>query len=256
MTSRPHALYRFFDAAGDLLYVGITLDPGSRWKQHRDDKAWWHEVARVELENHPSREAVLAAEKAAIITEQPRYNIVHNRGRRLVPVSAVPPAVPDTYDSTANLWTFRSRYGYRRTTDLSLAWEVNGTPMTDDYVPEEISASTLMNRWLGRYGKADPSIFWLVLPVAEAAPFQPRWLDLGDFLSYYTWPINQYTGERLNWNRLPVAEPNWTDAGDKGGFFHEVTGWKPAPLQERVPLRQVLRAAGLADPFTTSEEHR
>lgn len=26
----PHALYRFFDGEGDLLYVGMTLDPGAR----------------------------------------------------------------------------------------------------------------------------------------------------------------------------------------------------------------------------------
>lgn len=72
-----HALYRFFDAGGDLLYVGITNDPGRRWGRHANDKPWWHEVDRIELERYPSREDVLAAERKAIREEGPRYNLMH-----------------------------------------------------------------------------------------------------------------------------------------------------------------------------------
>ncbi len=75
------ALYRFYDEAGDLLYVGITLNPGSRFKQHSHDKPWWANVRRIELETHPTRAAALAAETAAILSEGPRHNIVHNRPR-------------------------------------------------------------------------------------------------------------------------------------------------------------------------------
>jgi len=75
------ALYRFYDAAGDLLYIGITFDPGSRWAQHQHDKPWWHEVQQLTVEVHPDRQAVLDAERAAILAERPRYNIVHNTGR-------------------------------------------------------------------------------------------------------------------------------------------------------------------------------
>lgn len=75
-----HALYRFFDKDDRLLYVGITLNPGARWKQHSKDKPWWHEVARVTVEHFPDRETVLEAERAAIITERPLHNVVHNRG--------------------------------------------------------------------------------------------------------------------------------------------------------------------------------
>lgn len=75
---KPQALYRFWSASGQLLYVGISANPGSRWKQHRDDKPWWMEVANVTLEHFYSREAVEAAERTAIINEQPRYNIVHS----------------------------------------------------------------------------------------------------------------------------------------------------------------------------------
>lgn len=83
--SRTHALYRFYDADDQLLYVGITLDPGPRWRAHRDDKPWWHEVTNVTIEVLPSRAAVLEAEKQAILAERPRYNVVHNRGTSTAP---------------------------------------------------------------------------------------------------------------------------------------------------------------------------
>lgn len=78
---RPHALYRFYDTDGVLLYIGITADLGSRLTQHSDDKPWWCDVTQVHVEHHPSREAVLAAEQQAISAEQPLHNITHNRRR-------------------------------------------------------------------------------------------------------------------------------------------------------------------------------
>lgn len=74
-SSTEHTLYRFFSAADELLYVGITCNPGKRMERHRDTKAWWSEIARMALERHPNRAAVLAAERSAIEQEKPRYNI-------------------------------------------------------------------------------------------------------------------------------------------------------------------------------------
>lgn len=74
---RPHILYRFYNSAEDLLYIGITMDPPSRFRQHRDVKAWWTEVTNVRFEHFPSRAAVLAAECAAIEAEQPLFNVAH-----------------------------------------------------------------------------------------------------------------------------------------------------------------------------------
>lgn len=73
-----HALYRFRAADGTLLYVGITINPGRRWRAHQR-REWWHEVASITVEKHPDRAAVLAAERAAITSESPRYNVTHNR---------------------------------------------------------------------------------------------------------------------------------------------------------------------------------
>lgn len=75
------ALYRFFDASGELLYVGITMNPVGRWASHRTEKPWWSEVATITLESHPSREAVERAERDAIRAERPRYNVAHHPDR-------------------------------------------------------------------------------------------------------------------------------------------------------------------------------
>jgi predicted GIY-YIG superfamily endonuclease len=85
---RPHALYRFYNAAGELLYIGITGNLGQRWDQHNAGKPWWAEVASSTVEHFDSRTAVLAAEKAAIAAERPKYNVVHNNGHSVGQPSA------------------------------------------------------------------------------------------------------------------------------------------------------------------------
>jgi predicted GIY-YIG superfamily endonuclease len=71
---RTHYLYRIFDAAGALLYVGITHDLGMRFDQHRRDKPWWHQKHRHTVEEAPSRADVMFREARAILTEHPRHN--------------------------------------------------------------------------------------------------------------------------------------------------------------------------------------
>ncbi|WTC56865.1 GIY-YIG nuclease family protein [Streptomyces cellulosae] len=76
LTEAEHtAVYRFFNAADELLYVGITGDPRSRWVQHAAEKAWWSDVVRHTVQWLPSREAALAAEAAAIAAEAPLHNV-------------------------------------------------------------------------------------------------------------------------------------------------------------------------------------
>lgn len=74
----PHALYRLFDETGRLLYVGISVDPGKRFAQHRSDKTWWSEVRNMTVQPMPTRQAALDAEREAIKNERPRHNAVHN----------------------------------------------------------------------------------------------------------------------------------------------------------------------------------
>lgn len=77
-----HSLYRFFDASGLLLYIGITNNPRLRFGQHRDSKTWWRDVAVREITHYSSRAELEAAEKAAIRRERPLYNKTYNGRRR------------------------------------------------------------------------------------------------------------------------------------------------------------------------------
>ncbi|MFE9391643.1 GIY-YIG nuclease family protein [Streptomyces sp. NPDC006784] len=74
--ARPTALYRLFDRAGRLLYVGVAFDPAARWQSHARDKAWWDDVVERRIEWHPTRTEALTAEVQAIKHESPAYNVV------------------------------------------------------------------------------------------------------------------------------------------------------------------------------------
>lgn len=70
------SLYRHFDAAGRLLYVGISLNALSRLSQHKSESSWFFNITRVEIEQHPTRAAAAAAEIEAIRTEDPLHNVM------------------------------------------------------------------------------------------------------------------------------------------------------------------------------------
>lgn len=79
--SERTALYRLWDAEDGLLYVGVAARPEFRWTQHADEKEWWPQVRRYDVEWHPDREAALLAEKTAILEEEPLHNITHSEWR-------------------------------------------------------------------------------------------------------------------------------------------------------------------------------
>jgi hypothetical protein len=68
-------LYRFRDAEGGLLHVGVTVNPPIRWQAHRNRAEWWEQVATVDIEDHPYMNAALDAELTAIRAEAPRFNL-------------------------------------------------------------------------------------------------------------------------------------------------------------------------------------
>lgn len=69
------ALYRFFDADGTLLYVGITYDTEQRFASHSNNSPWWKDAVSHTVEWRDTRRLALAAELTAIRNERPRYNI-------------------------------------------------------------------------------------------------------------------------------------------------------------------------------------
>lgn len=77
--ARATTLYRFYDGAGHLLYVGVTGMPESRFKAHGKSKPWWQNVTTARLEHFGSRREALTAEAVAIRDENPVHNIVRPR---------------------------------------------------------------------------------------------------------------------------------------------------------------------------------
>jgi predicted GIY-YIG superfamily endonuclease len=74
------ALYRFYDADGRLLYIGISRQPDTRWKQHLNNlrKEWTSQATRRTLTWLNSRAEAEMAEVAAIKAEKPLHNGSHN----------------------------------------------------------------------------------------------------------------------------------------------------------------------------------
>lgn len=161
-------------------------------------------------------------------------------------------------------WIFSERrYGYTRSVPLELRWEVSCDPISDDWLPAEISAEELWTLWVDRYGDEWPDgiapIYWSVrssVPrsgVFETAPgirqlrYPNRMVD--NFLTYFTWPVNARTGEKLRWTELPVTDKRWNaERGDKGGFIQEATSWKPSAFQMSLDVGVIALASRLTLP--------
>jgi hypothetical protein len=74
-------LYRHFDAAGQLLYVGISLGVMHRLQQHLASSSWAAAIARVDVQTFCTRAEALHAERLAIESERPLHNVVHANQR-------------------------------------------------------------------------------------------------------------------------------------------------------------------------------
>lgn len=77
--ANTNTLYRFYSSTGQLLYIGITMNPPARFKSHEGSKDWWSTVSGITVESYGDRTMLAAAERRAIQVEKPKYNIVHNR---------------------------------------------------------------------------------------------------------------------------------------------------------------------------------
>lgn len=70
-----HQLYRHFDADGTLLYVGMSMRALVRLASHRATSEWFRDISRVQIETFPSRWEAEEAERTAIETEYPIFNL-------------------------------------------------------------------------------------------------------------------------------------------------------------------------------------
>lgn len=71
----PTWLYRYYDADGDLLYVGISNEPKVRMIKHVRT-AWFRDAVAIFYECYPLRRLAEAAEQMAIRIEDPLHNVV------------------------------------------------------------------------------------------------------------------------------------------------------------------------------------
>ena len=72
---RSRGVYRFFDAEGTLLYVGIAWNPALRWEDHRREAAWWADAAVVIVDVYDTEATALAVERYWIKAASPLYNV-------------------------------------------------------------------------------------------------------------------------------------------------------------------------------------
>src|SRR6267154_1953762 len=79
MTNGRCQLYRHFSKDGKLLYIGITTHESGRRKQHQVEAKWFAEIANVEVVEFETREQAAEAERAAIASEAPLFNIESRR---------------------------------------------------------------------------------------------------------------------------------------------------------------------------------
>jgi hypothetical protein len=70
-----YALYRCFDEASRLLYVGISKNSvKTRLAVHRHSR-WWHMVVRIEVTYGYTRKQAAVCEMASIRGEEPLFNV-------------------------------------------------------------------------------------------------------------------------------------------------------------------------------------
>ncbi len=179
IVSTRQTLYRFWDGEGNLLYVGISVRPWDRWRQHAGDKPWWEEVASVTLESFATRSDVLAAELIAIRSEGPKYNIAGLARTALAPTST--PEL-ESSDRCAPMIAFEGDWLYCACGKP----DYDSRPDTSDY-----------------------GMLPLPTPAYEAYVFDDRsWFDRQPFLlpeEYAGHVIAKLLGERFN-SSTPVEE--------------------------------------------------
>lgn len=75
---RPNSVYRYYDHAGRLIYVGITARGITRQHEHNATSDFWPHVATQQVEHCPDRETALRVERALIEAHRPPFNRQHN----------------------------------------------------------------------------------------------------------------------------------------------------------------------------------
>lgn len=115
----PTAVYRFYSADGELLYVGVSMNLEGRLNSHKNWRERWQQFVRIELTWYPNRAEALAAETLAIETESPRWNATGSKVKaeftprseyvaddlaRIIREEPIPPGVRITVSEVRRIW--------------------------------------------------------------------------------------------------------------------------------------------------------
>lgn len=78
LAKRKTCVYRLFDKTGTLLYIGKTVNPNQRFKQHAEEQIWWPQVdmSKTQIVWYPNWDWAGKVEVASIKAERPRFNII------------------------------------------------------------------------------------------------------------------------------------------------------------------------------------
>lgn len=79
----PCHVYRYFDADGRALYVGLTRDLIVRDDQHSKNSPWHASAVRCEASGPMARIEAMAMEAQDIFDLQPIHNHVHKKSPKL-----------------------------------------------------------------------------------------------------------------------------------------------------------------------------
>ena len=72
-------LYRAYSQNGYLLYVGQSNDWPRRMGEHKRSSSWLEQARQITITGYESKAELDYAEKLAIRSEGPLFNIVHKR---------------------------------------------------------------------------------------------------------------------------------------------------------------------------------
>lgn len=102
-------VYRVFDAADRLIYIGSTVDLTKRMANHRSSSWWSALTARTETEAHPTISDARLAEAEAIRRDHPAFNHEHT-GRDTGPGWDSPMSLTAEELDVCRAWLSANRY--------------------------------------------------------------------------------------------------------------------------------------------------
>jgi len=71
----PNDVYKAYDDAGALLYVGISINVFKRLGEHKAYSPWYDEASRIEVVQYLNRASARAEEARCIKFDAPAFNV-------------------------------------------------------------------------------------------------------------------------------------------------------------------------------------